>query len=198
MNLQSISIIDEIIDFTVQIAGLRHIGQAALIAAEMEASAKVRGTGISKRSPEFIAQKMLDGKAVIALGPDNEWAGFAYIESWENGLFVSNSGLIIRPEFRKNGLAREIKKKIFKLSRKKFPHAKIFGLTTSQAVMKINSGLSYEPVVYSEITSDPSFWKGCESCVNHSILISKGGKNCLCTAMLFQPLLSKDHSPNKN
>lgn len=180
-------LIENITDFDVMPAGAQHIHHARAIALEMEISAKARGTGIAKRSPELIAQKMLAGKAVIALSRDNEWAGFCYIESWENDAFVSNSGLIIRPEFRKLGLARLIKKNIFELSRKKFPHAKIFGLTTSQAVMKINSFMNYEPVVYSEITKDEKFWEGCKSCVNHSILLSKERKNCLCTAMLFDP-----------
>lgn len=130
---------------------------------------------------------MRDGKAVIAVSGDDGWAGFAYIESWENNRFVSNSGLIIRPEFRNQGLARAIKKEIFRLSREKFPEAKIFGLTTSQAVMRINSAMNYKPVVYSEITSDATFWSGCKSCVNYPILISKNCKNCLCTAMLFDP-----------
>jgi hypothetical protein len=180
-------LLENITKFEVTVAGNPHLCFAPAIALEMESSAKVRGTGISKRSPQFIQQKMLDGKAVIALSSDNQWAGFAYIESWENGRFVSNSGLIIHPEFRNQGLARSIKGKIFQLSRKKFPGAKIFGLTTSQAVMKINSELNYEPVVYSEITGDDKFWEGCKSCVNHSILLSKNRKNCLCTAMLFDP-----------
>ena len=53
--------------------------------------------------------------------------------------------------------------------------------------MKINSGLGYKPVTYSELTDDESFWKGCESCVNFPILQSKNRSNCLCTAMLFDP-----------
>ena len=113
--------------------------------------------------------------------------GFCYIEAWEHGKYVANSGLIVAPAFRKTGVATEIKKKIFKLSREKYPDAKIFGLTTGLAVMKINSDLGYEPVTYSELTNDEEFWKGCQSCVNYEILMSKGRKNCMCTAMLFDP-----------
>ncbi len=80
------------------------------------------------------------------------------------------------------------KEKVFALSRQKYPHAKIFGLTTGLAVMKINSDLGYEPVTYSELTNDEEFWKGCQSCVNYDILMSKGRKNCMCTAMLFDPV----------
>ena len=162
---------------------------AKTITDEMEASAKARGTGIAKRSPEYVAQKIDEGKAVIAVTPDGTWVGFCYIETWE-GEYVANSGLIVSPAFRKSGVAKSIKERIFKLSREKYPEAKIFGLTTGLAVMKINSDLGYEPVTYSELTQDEKFWAGCRSCVNFDILMSKERKNCLCTAMLFDP---KDH-----
>lgn len=153
----------------------------------MEESAKARGTGIAKRSPAYITQKMDEGKAIIALTPDGTWVGFCYIEAWQHDKYVANSGLIVSPSFRKTGIATEIKQKIFELSRKKYPNAKIFGLTTGLAVMKINSDLGYEPVTYSELTTDEEFWKGCKSCINYEILMSKNRKNCLCTAMLFDP-----------
>ena len=152
----------------------------------MESSAKARGTGIAKRSPEYIEQKINEGKAVIALTNTGEWVGFCYIETWE-GEYVANSGLIVAPSFRKGGVAKAIKEKIFKLSREKYPKAKIFGLTTGLAVMKINSELGYEPVTYSELTQDEKFWAGCKSCVNYDILMSKDRKNCMCTAMLYDP-----------
>jgi len=169
------------------VANGQHTSYSQLICDEMEASAKARGTGIAKRSPDYITNKMLEGKAVIAITNDGVWAGFCYIETWSHGNYVANSGLIVAPEFRKSGLAREIKKKIFELSRMNYPDAKIFGLTTGLAVMKINSELGYEPVTYSELTQDDAFWKGCQSCVNFEILKSKERKNCMCTAMLFNP-----------
>jgi hypothetical protein len=156
----------------------------------MASSAKARGTGIAKRSPEYVSQKMIEGKAVIAVTKENKWVGFCYIEAWGHEKFVANSGLIVAPEFRKTGIAKSIKQRIFELSRQKYPDAKIFGLTTGLAVMKINSDLGYKPVTYSELTDDDNFWAGCKSCVNYDILMSKGRKNCLCTAMLFDP---KDH-----
>lgn len=162
---------------------------ATTITDEMEASARARGTGIAKRSPDYVAQKMEEGKAVIALTEDGTWVGFCYIETWE-GEYVANSGLIVSPQFRKSGVAKSIKQRIFELSREKYPEAKIFGLTTGLAVMKINSDLGYEPVTYSELTQDEKFWAGCKSCVNYDILMSKERKNCLCTAMLYDP---KDH-----
>jgi len=131
---------------------------------------------------------MDEGKAVIAHLVDGTWVGFCYIEAWEHGKYVANSGLIVSPVFRKTGVATEIKRTVFELSRRMFPDAKIFGLTTGLAVMKINSDLGYEPVTYSELTNDEEFWKGCQSCVNFDILTSKDRKNCLCTAMLYDPV----------
>jgi hypothetical protein len=174
-------------DFIVQIANESHIKFAQTIVDEMEASAKVRGTGIAKRTPEYIIEKIKEGKAIIALSSTGAWAGFCYIETWSHGKYVSNSGLIVAPQFRKSGLARRIKEMIFHLSRKKYPEAKIFGLTTGLAVMKINSDLGYEPVTYSELTDEDVFWNTCKSCVNYDILNSKERKNCLCTAMLYDP-----------
>lgn len=163
---------------------------AETITDEMAASAAARGTGIARRSPDYIEQKIDEGKAVIAITGQNEWVGFCYIETWSHGEYVANSGLIVAPAFRKSGVAKAIKNRIFALSREKYPEAKLFGLTTGLAVMKINSELGYEPVTYSELTQDEAFWAGCKSCVNYDILMSKDRKNCMCTAMLYDP---KDH-----
>ncbi len=172
-------------DFVVCVAEERHAHFAQQICDEMASSAKARGTGIAKRTPDYIQMKMTEGKAIIAFSKKGEWAGFCYIETWGHGKFVANSGLIVSPNFRKSGLAREIKEKVFDLSRKKYPTAKIFGLTTGLAVMKINSELGYVPVTYSELTDDEAFWKGCQSCINYEILMSKERTNCICTAMLY-------------
>jgi N-acetylglutamate synthase-like GNAT family acetyltransferase len=161
---------------------------AKTITDEMESSAKARGTGIAKRTPEYVQLKMEEGKAVIAITHSGEWVGFCYIEAWGHEKFVANSGLIVNPAFRGHGVAKSIKERIFELSREKYPDAKIFGLTTGLAVMKINSDLGYEPVTYSELTDDEEFWKGCRSCVNFDILTAKNRKNCLCTAMLYDPV----------
>ncbi len=176
--------------FNIYIASEADFKFAEEICTEMEESAKARGTGIAKRSPEYVKKKMSEGKAVVATTENGEWAGFCYIETWSHGEYVANSGLIVKPIFRKSGLAKSIKKKIFELSRKTYPDSKIFGLTTGLAVMKINSELGYEPVTYSELTQDEDFWAGCKSCVNYEILMSKERKNCMCTAMLYDP---KDH-----
>ncbi|HEV3224571.1 MAG TPA: GNAT family N-acetyltransferase [Puia sp.] len=180
--------------FRILIADPTHQDFAQIICDEMESSAKARGTGIAKRSPEYIKEKMREGKAVIAFTEDGIWAGFCYIETWSHGEYVANSGLIVAPVFRKSGLAKNIKKKIFDLSQKLYPGAKLFGLTTGLAVMKINSDLGYEPVTYSELTQDEAFWAGCKSCVNYEILMSKERKNCMCTAMLYDP---KDQKPKE-
>lgn len=173
--------------FIISVANEQHEKFAEIICIEIENSAKARGTGIAKRSPEYILKKIQEGKAVIAQTSTGQWAGFCYIETWSHGKYVANSGLIVAPEYRHSGLAREIKKKILELSTTKYPQAKLFGLTTGLAVMKINSDLGYEPVTYSELTDDEEFWKGCQSCVNFAILQSKNRKNCLCTAMLYDP-----------
>ena len=171
----------------VRVATPDDIHYSNTITDEMEASAKARGTGIAKRSPEYVELKMKEGKAVIAVTETGDWVGFCYIEAWGHDKFVANSGLIVNPAFRGHGVAKSIKKKIFELSRQKYPDSKIFGLTTGLAVMKINSELGYEPVTYSELTDDEEFWKGCRSCVNFDILTAKNRKNCLCTAMLYNP-----------
>ncbi len=178
-------------EFIVQVAIPEHRVFAEEIVTEMAESAKARGTGIAKRSPEYISGKMEEGKAVIAFHKDGTWAGFCYIETWSHGQFVANSGLIVSPKYRKAGLAHAIKETIFELSRTLYPKAKIFGLTTGLAVMKINSDLGYEPVTYSELTQDEDFWKGCQSCVNFEILKMKDRKNCMCTAMLYDPAEKK-------
>jgi len=182
--------VDQQEQIIIRVANQSDIHYAQCITDEMESSAKARGTGIAKRSPEYVAKKMLEDKAVIAITNTGKWVGFCYIEEWSHGKFVANSGLIVSPPFRKSGVAKKIKQRIFNLSREKYPDSKIFGLTTGLTVMKINSELGYEPVTYSELTDDETFWQGCKSCVNYDILTSKGRKNCMCTAMLFDP---KDH-----
>ncbi len=170
----------------VVIATEKHLQYAATIAEMMERAAKERGTGIAKRSVDYLQKKMSEGKAVICIDNDNV-AGFCYIESWGHDKFVANSGLIVHADYRKHGLAKKIKKKVFELSRKKFPNAKIFGITTSLAVMKINAELGYQPVTFSELTDDEQFWKGCQTCKNFDILTRTNRSHCLCTGMLFDP-----------
>lgn len=171
---------------TVQIADEKYLKYVDTILQTIADAAKVRGTGIARRSPEYIEQKIKEGKAIIALDGD-EFAGFCYIETWGNKKFVANSGLIVVDKFRGNGLAKRIKRMAFELSRKRYPKAKIFGLTTGLAVMKINSELGYKPVTFSELTDDEAFWKGCQSCVNYDILQRTNSKHCLCTGMLYDP-----------
>ena len=154
-------------------------------------AAKVRGTGIAKRTHEYVTQKMKEGKAIIALAGE-EFAGFCYIESWGNRQYVANSGLIVREKFRGHGLARRIKQRAFMLSREKWPKAKLFGLTSGGAVMKINTELGYVPVPFSELTDDEAFWKGCQGCVNHDVLMRTDRRYCICTAMLYDPAKHKD------
>jgi hypothetical protein len=157
---------------------------------EMESSATARGSGISKRSAASVIEKINAGKAIVAVTKKGEWAGFSYIETWENEKFVANSGLIVSPKYRNQGVASQIKTQIFELSRSKYPAAKVFSITSGLAIMKMNSRLGFEPVTYTEIVREAAFWDGCRSCVNYDVLQSKNRCNCLCTAMLFDPLLN--------
>lgn len=166
------------------LADKTHISYIDVILKTIETAAKERGTGIARRSPEYIRAKIEEEKAIIAF-VNNDFAGFCYIESWGDKKFVANSGLIVVEKYRGHGLAKSIKKKAFDISRKRYPDAKLFGLTTGLAVMKINSELGYKPVTFSELTDDKEFWKGCEACVNFDILQRNNNKMCLCTGMLY-------------
>ncbi len=179
------------------IANESHIKYATLISETISESAKVRGTGIAKRTPEYIIKRLVNGNAVIALDGER-FAGFCYIEVWGHQKFVANSGLIVHPDYRNQGLAKKIKKAIFDLSRKKFPEAKIFGITTGLAVMKMNYELGYKPVTFSELTDDPEFWKGCQTCKNFDILTRTERKMCLCTGMLYDPASSSQDKRKVN
>jgi len=170
----------------VQVATPEHAHFAKEISELIEISAHQRGTGIAKRTPEYISKKIHESKAILAL-VNGMLAGFCYIESWGNKSYVANSGLIVKHDFRSLGIAKKVKRKAFEHSKKMFPEAKLFGLTTSLPVMKINSDLGYRPVIYSELTNDEEFWSGCKSCINYEILMSKNKSNCMCTAMLFDP-----------
>ena len=170
-------------EISIEIAHILHAKYAEEICRLIEESAKIRGTGIAKRDPEYIRKKLINGRSVVALCGDR-LIGFCYVETWSHERYVSNSGLIVHPDYRKGGLARAIKKEAFDLARNLFPDAKVFGITTSGPVMKINSELGYIPVTFSELTQDDAFWKGCSSCPNYDILQAKDRKVCLCTGML--------------
>ena len=166
------------------IADKSHSIYAEIICETIAESANVRGTGIARRTPDYIITKMGNGNAVIALDED-KFAGFCYIEAWGHGKFVANSGLIVFPDYRGQGLAKKIKAKVFEHSRTKFPNAKVFSITTGLAVMKMNSQLGYKPVTFSELTDDQSFWNGCQTCKNYDVLQRTEQSMCLCTGMLF-------------
>lgn len=170
----------------VMIAEASHEVYVDTILETIEAAAKVRGTGIAKRTHEYVAQKMKEGKAVIALEGD-KFAGFSYIESWGNKQYVTTSGLIVHPDYRGLGIAKRIKEMTFQLARMRWPHAKIFSLTSGAAVMKMNTELGYVPVTFADLTDDEAFWRGCQGCVNHDILERTNRRYCICTGMLFDP-----------
>ncbi|MBD8348343.1 GNAT family N-acetyltransferase [Dysgonomonas sp. HGC4] len=178
-------------EITIEIASDKHIEYVQTILDTIEAAAKVRGTGIAKRSPEYVELKMKEGKSIIALA-GKEFAGFCYIETWGNKQFVANSGLIVVDKFRGHGLAKRIKQMAFALCRHRFPDAKVFGLTSGAAVMKINTDLGYVPVTFAQLTDDEAFWRGCQGCVNYDVLTRTDRKYCICTAMLYDPKTHED------
>lgn len=156
-------------------------------------AAKVRGTGIAKRTHEYLTSKIREAKAVIALKGD-EFAGFSYIETWQDRKYVTTSGLIVHPDFRGQGISKRIKDLTFSLARTRWPKAKIFSLTSGAAVMAMNTRLGYKPVTFADLTDDEAFWHGCEGCVNVDVLKRTGRKYCICTAMLYDP---EEHLPAK-
>lgn len=180
-------------DISVEVASEKHLAYIGEILQTIEVAAKVRGTGIAQRKPEYIAQKINEAKAVIAMY-DGRFAGFSYIETWEHKSYVTTSGLIVHPDFRGLGLAKKIQDLTFSLARTRWPNAKIFSLTSGAAVMVMNTQLGYKPVTFAELTSDEAFWKGCEGCINVDVLKRTNRKFCICTAMLFDP---EEHLPAK-
>jgi len=178
------------------IADKSHSIYAEIICETIGEAAQVRGTGIAKRKPAYIITKMDKGNAVIALDGNN-FAGFCYIETWQHGKFVANSGLIVHPDYRGQGLATKIKKKVFEHSRAKFPNAKVFSITTGLAVMKMNSDLGYKPVTFSELTDDQTFWNGCQTCKNYDVLQRTEQTMCLCTGLLFDPKAAHEKGDEK-
>jgi len=180
-------------DISIVVAGPEHEVYVDTILQTIADAAKVRGTGIAKRTHEYLATKMKEAKAVIALAGDR-FAGFSYIETWGNKQYVTTSGLIVHPDFRGLGVAKKIKDMTFSLARTRWPHAKIFSLTSGAAVMKMNTELGYQPVTFADLTDDEAFWRGCEGCVNVDVLHRTERKYCICTAMLYDP---EEHLPAK-
>ncbi len=185
----------ELKNIKILVASDKHIKYIDDINDAIDAASKQRGTGIARRTYEYLSTKMKEGKAIIALDGD-KFAGFCYIETWQEKGFVANSGLIVVEEYRGMGLAKAIKNKAFNLSRERYPNSKIFGLTTGLAVMKINHELGYRPVTFSELTVDDQFWNGCKGCVNYDILMRTERSKCLCTGMLYDPAWEKVNKDN--
>ena len=180
-------------EIKVMVADASHEKYVDFILKTIEDAAKVRGTGIAKRTHEYLTTKMKEAKAVIALSGD-KFAGFSYIETWGNKQYVTTSGLIVHPDFRGLGLAKRIKDMTFTLARTRWPHAKIFSLTSGAAVMAMNTQLGYKPVTFADLTDDEAFSRGCEGCINVDVLKRTGRKYCICTGMLYDP---EEHLPAK-
>ena len=180
-------------DITVMVADASHEKYVDTILDTIEKAAKVRGTGIAKRTHEYVATKMKEAKAVIALYGD-ECVGFSYLETWGTTQHVTPPVPIGDPKVRGLGVAKRIKDLTFTLARTRWPHAKIFSLTSGAAVMAMNTQLGYHPVTFADLTDDEAFWRGCEGCINVDVLKRTGRKYCICTGMLYDP---EEHLPAK-
>lgn len=180
-------------EIEVVVAEAAHEKYVDTILETITAAAKIRGTGIAKRTHDYVVTKMREAKAVIALKGE-QFVGFSYIETWGNKHYVTTSGLIVHPDYRGLGVAKRIKDMTFTLARLRWPKAKIFSLTSGAAVMQMNTQLGYKPVTFDELTDDEAFWRGCEGCVNVDILKRTNRKYCICTGMLYDP---EEHLPAK-
>ena len=160
-------------DIAVIVAEDEHEKYVDTILKTIEEAAKKRGSGIAKRTHEYLTKRIHEAKAVIALDGD-KFAGFSYIETWENKKYVKDL--------------------TFSLARTRWPNAKIFSLTSGAAVMVMNTQLGYKPVTFADLTDDEAFWKGCEGCCNVDVLRRTNRHYCICTAMLFDP---EEHLPAK-
>ncbi len=173
-------------EMKILIADASHECYVDIILDTIRDAARRRGTGIAERTHDYLTTKMREGKAILAL-IGTRFAGFSYIETWGNKHYVTTSGLIVHPDFQGLGIARRIKDYTFTLARIRWPEAKIFSLTSGDAVMKMNTALGYVPVSFRQLTTDEAFWRGCLGCTNHHILEEKEQQFCICTGMLYDP-----------
>jgi hypothetical protein len=157
------------------------------IADLLDEGAISRGIGRGRRPDSLMLQKIRENRSIMAFNPEGDVVGFCYIDTWNNDSFVVHNALIVAPKYRDKNLGWLIKEFAFKITRSRWPDAKIFGLTTTQAVMHINSKLGYEPVVYAALPQDERFWNGHSNCIYYDVLQRSGGRFCLCTAMLYDP-----------
>jgi len=140
---------------------------------------------VAKRSPRLLREKIVGGQAVLAL-EDDELVGFAFWSTWQNGRFVSHSGLVVRPDRRGRALGRRLKWELTAASRRRHPDAALMSLTSSRAVRAMNRALGFVQVPLDHLTLDPAFWRGCEACRNHAEL-GAHPDHCRCVGMILRP-----------
>jgi len=163
------------------IAGDRIYAEAA---ARLIAQA-ARDHDIATRDPEFLQDKIITSKAVVAL-QHRAMVGFGYYCDWQGGRFVSHSGLVVHRRMRGSGLGHLIKQELFAASRRQFPRAIIMSLTSSPAVQAMNRSLGFRTVPLDQLTTDPEFWEGCRACRNFAAIQSCAGR-CCCEGMIQRP-----------
>lgn len=144
-----------------------------------------RGHDIAEREVDWLRAKIEKGRAALALR-DDELVGFGYWSDWEEGAFLSHSGLVVRPDMRGHGLGRRLKDVLVESSRRAFPRATLMSLTTSPQVKAMNLSLGFRVVPLELLTKDPAFWKGCETCRNFAEVQARG-EICCCEGMILPP-----------
>ncbi len=140
---------------------------------------------IAERSVEWLTKKIVSGRAAVALDR-GELIGFGYWSDWQDGAFVSHSGLVVDPQYRGRSLGRRLKMVLFESSKKRFPQATLMSLTTSPQVKALNLSLGFRVVPLEELTSDPAFWAGCQTCRNYAAVQARG-EICCCEGMILRP-----------
>ncbi len=138
---------------------------------------------IAERSPDWLRGKIRGGKAAVALQGD-QLIGFGYFSDWQDGKFVSHSGLVVDDAFRGHGLGRRLKQQLMAGTRRLFPDATMMSLTTSPAVKAMNLSLGFRVVPLDQLTSDQSFWDGCKTCRNYAEVQARG-ERCCCEGMIL-------------
>ncbi len=148
---------------------------------------------IARREVDFLASKIRSGRAALAL-LGKKLIGFGYWSDWEDGKFLSHSGLVVIPAMRGHGLGRHLKAVLFETSKARRPDAVLMSLTTSPTVRAYNEALGFKPCSLDDLTDDPAFWEGCKACRNYAEVQAKGLR-CCCEAMILRPDAAPDAAP---
>jgi hypothetical protein len=110
----------------IEISSCEHLMYVSEIQQEMYDSAQRRGTGIAKRSIEYLSKRFQKAMLWWPLKRVGRFLLYRNLVAWE---VCCQFGTDCFSRIQ-NGEWHSIKHKVFQLSREKYPNAKIFGLTT--------------------------------------------------------------------